>query len=208
MSYIYNPIYTHFKGNKVSRSELIERMVVETIMKSKMADNERSWGKVFEIKHSSSVVQLGRLLAQKRGLNEELVVVICALHDIYVDDSGRVTDHANVGAIMAEKILKKTKKFTDKEIKLIVRAVKEHSNKHLVSKDPYAELVKDVDVFDCGLYEGVHDAYVYEKSSKICRAYFDRIKKVRKELGLPYDARWDKVEYLEQGKKYYETHKK
>ena len=204
MSYIYNPIYTHFKGDNVSRCELIERIVVETILKSKMTDTERSWGKVFEIKHSSSVVQLGRILAQKRGLNEELAVVICALHDIYVDDSGRVTDHANASAIMAEKILKKTKKFTAKEIKLIVKAVKEHSDKHVISQDPYVELIKDVDVFDCGLYEGVHDAYVYEKSPKVCRAYFDRIIKVRKELGLPHDPRWDKVEYLEQGKKYYD----
>lgn len=207
MAYIYNPIYTHFKGDKVSRSEFIERMVVETIIKSKMPDNERSWGKVFEIKHSSSVIQLGRILAQKRGLNEEMVIVICALHDIYVDDSGRVTDHANVGAIMAEKILKKTKKFTDKEIKLIVRAVKEHSNKHIISEDPYAELIKDVDVFDCGLYEGVHDAYVYEKSPAICKAYFERIKRVRRELGLPKDPRWDKVEFIEQGKKFYEKKK-
>ena len=69
MSYIYNPIYTHFKGDNVSRCELIERIVVETILKSKMTDTERSWGKVFEIKHSSSVVQLGRILEQKRGLN-------------------------------------------------------------------------------------------------------------------------------------------
>ena len=156
---------------------------------------------MFEIKHSSSVIKLGRILAQKRGLNEELAVVICALHDIFVDDGGRVTDHATAGAKLAEKILKKTKKFTNQEIKLIVNAVKEHSNKHLISKNPYAELIKDVDVFDCGLYEGVHDAYVYEKSPKICRAYFDRIIKVRQELGMPRDPRWDKVEYLEQGRK-------
>lgn len=207
MSYTYNPIYTHFKGNELSRSELIERFVVETIMKSKRSNDDRSWSKVFEIKHSSSVIQLGRILAQKRGLNEELVVVICALHDIYVDDSGRVTDHADMGAKIADKILKKTKKFTDKEVTLIVRAIREHSNKHKISKDPYVELIKDVDVFDCGLYKGVHDAYVYEKSAKICKSYFERIKKVREELGLPYDIRWDKVEYLEQGKKYYEKNK-
>ncbi|MFA6427458.1 MAG: HD domain-containing protein [Candidatus Magasanikbacteria bacterium] len=201
MSYTYNPIYTHFKGKKVSRVEYIERIVVETIIKSKMPDSDRSWGKVFEIKHSSSVIQIGRLLAQKRGLDEELVVVICALHDIFVDDSGRTTDHASKSAHMAEKILRKTKKFTEKEIKIIIKAVREHSDKHKISKDPYVEIIKDADVFDCGLYEGVHDAYVYEKSANICRTYFDRIKRVRKELGLPYDARWDKVEFIEQGKK-------
>jgi uncharacterized protein len=208
MSYTYNPIYTHFKGNNISRVEKIERLVVETILKSKMPDDERSWGKVFEIKHSSSVIQFGRILAQKRGLDEELVVVICALHDIYVDDTGRTTDHAHASAKKVEKILRKSKEFTDKEIKLICKAVSQHSDKDKVSKDPYVELIKDVDVFDCGLYEGVHDAYVYEKAPKTCRAYFDRIIRVRKELGLPKDPRWDSIEYLEQGKKYYEKHKK
>ena len=207
MAYTYNPIYTHFKGNKVSRCELIERTVVETILKSKMPDAQRSWGKVFELKHSSSVAQIGRILAQKRGLNEEMAVIICAMHDIFVDHTGRVTDHAKQGSVLAEQILKKTKKFNNTEIKLIVKAIKEHSDKHVISKNPYTELVKDADVFDCGLYEGVHDAYVYEKSPHICKTYFERIKNVRKELGLPKDPRWDKVEYVEQGKKYYEDHK-
>lgn len=204
MAYTYNPIYTHFMGNNVTRSEFIQRTVVETIMKSKVPDSQRSWGKVFELKHSSSVIQLGRVLAQKRGLNEELVVIICALHDIYVDNTGRVTDHAHKGAVMTKTILEKTKKFTAKEIKLITKAVREHSDKHLVSKDPYIEIIKDVDAFDCGLYDGVHDGYIYEKSPENCKKYFARIIKVRKELGLAKDPRWDKVEYLEQGKTYYE----
>ncbi|OGH87832.1 MAG: hypothetical protein A3J93_05375 [Candidatus Magasanikbacteria bacterium RIFOXYC2_FULL_42_28] len=180
----------------------MERMVVETIQKSKMPDEERSWGKVFELKHSSSVAQIGRILAQKRGLNEEMAVIICAMHDIYVDHTGRVTDHAHKGAEIAEQMLKKTKKFNKAEIALIVKAIHQHSDKHEKSKNPYVELVKDADVFDCGLYTGVHDAYVYEKSPKICKAYFARIKKVRKELGLPYDARWDKIEFIEQAKGY------
>jgi len=208
MSYTYNPIYTHFKGNKVSRSEFIERLVVERIIKSKMPDDERSWGKVFELKHSSSVIQICRLLAQKRSLNEELAVIIAALHDLFVNDTGRTTNHAHASAKMVEGILRKTKKFTDAEIKLIAKAVSEHSDKDKVSKNSYVELIKDADVFDCGLYEGVHDAYVYEKAPKTCRAYFDRIIRVRKELGLPKDPRWNSIEYLEQGKKYYEKTKK
>lgn len=208
MSYTYNPVYTHFKGDKVSRAELIQRIVVETILKSKMPDDERSWGKVFEIKHSSSVIQIGRLLAQKRGLDEELAVIIGALHDIYVDETGRVTDHAHQGAKLTEKILRKTKKFTEKEIAVITKAVREHSDKHILSKDSYVELIKDADVFDCGLYEGVHDAYVYEKPLAICQAYFERIKKVRREFGLPKDPRWDKIKFIEQGKYFHEKNKK
>src|SRR3989339_1173571 len=208
MSYTYNPIYTHFKGNDISRSELIQRMVVQTIIKSKLSDKERSWSKVFELKHSSSVIQIGRILGQKRGLKIDLIEVICALHDIYVNSTGRVTDHARKGAPIAKKMLEKTKMFSKEEIKIIVQAVRNHSDKHVFNKNKYDELIKDADVFDCGLYEGVHDAYVFEKSPSICRTYFDRIIKVRKELGLPYDKRWEKVELIEQGKKYYEQRKK
>ncbi|HBU07462.1 MAG TPA: hypothetical protein DEB09_05275 [Candidatus Magasanikbacteria bacterium] len=196
MPHKHNPAYTHFRGNKISRVELIERMVVETILKSKMPNEKRSWGKIFEIKHSSSVIQIGRILAQKRGLDEEISAIVCALHDIHVNHNGDAKNHAQVGATLAEKILKKTKKFTAKEIKIIMNAVKEHSNKHLVSKDPYVELVKDADAFDCTLYVNTHDAYVYEKSPEVCRTYFDRVIRIRKELGLPHDKQWDTIDYI------------
>ena len=208
MSYTYNPIYTHFKGDDMTRCELIERAVVETILKSKMPDSKRAWSKTFELKHSSSVTQLGRVLAQKRGLSSELAAIICAMHDIYVFTTGRVTDHAHKGAPIARKILEKTKKFTEAEIKLITTAIYNHSDKHVVSKNPYVELVKDADVFDCGLLDGVHDAYLYEKSLTNCRKYFARIRAVRKELHLPKDSQWDIFKYVERGKAYYEKSKK
>ena len=202
MAYTYNPIYHHFKGKNVTRTEFIERTMIEIILKSKMSDADRSWSKVFELKHTSAVAQIGRMLAQKRGLDSSLAAIICAMHDISVFTTGRATDHAHQGAKLAERLLKKTKKFTKPEIKLICSAIYNHSDKHVVSKNPYIELVKDADVLDCGLYDGVHDAYVYEKSAANCRTYFGRIKKVRKEFGLPKDAKWDSVEYLEQAKGY------
>ncbi|HBW74370.1 MAG TPA: hypothetical protein DEF59_03875 [Candidatus Magasanikbacteria bacterium] len=202
MAYTYNPIYHHLKGKNVTRSELVERGMIDIILKSKMPDAERSWSKVFELKHTASVTQIGRMLAQKRGLDTELGTIICAMHDIYVFMTGRATNHAHLGAQMAERFLKKTKKFTPKEIKIITSAIFNHSDKNIISKDPYVELVKDADVLDCGLCDGVHDAYVYEKSPANCRVYFDRIKKVRKEFGLPKDPKWDSIEYVEQAKGY------
>ena len=201
MTYVYNPIYTHFKGDKLTRTELMERATIRTILDSKKPDEDRSWSKTFELKHASAVTQLGRILAQKRGLDAELCAIICTMHDIYVFTTGRVTDHAHKGAPIAEKMLRRTKKFTEREIKLITRAIYNHTDKQVLSTNPYYELVKDADVFDCGLYAGVHDAYVYEKSPKICKTYFERIKRVRKELGLPKDPRWNKVEFLEQGRR-------
>ncbi len=200
MAYIYNPIYTHLKGNNISRSELIQRQVIEIILKSRIPDEERSWSKVFELKHGSSVIQIGRILAEKRKLNIELAEIICALHDIYVNMAGRVTDHAHKGVPIAKKMLWKNKKFTEAEIKLILRAVRNHSDKHIISQDPYVELMKDADVLDCSLFEGVHDAYLYEKSLEMCQSYFARIRKVRKELGLPKDPQWDLFKYVKEHK--------
>ncbi|MFA6486070.1 MAG: HD domain-containing protein [Candidatus Magasanikbacteria bacterium] len=188
--------YTHLRGDKVTRIELIERTLVQTILKSKMPENKRAWGKVFELKHSSSVIQIGRMLAQKRKLKEDLAAVICALHDIHVNSNGDEKDHANASTTLSEKILRKTKKFTDNEIKVITNAIKEHSNKHLDSKNPYTELIKDADVFDCSLYDGMHDAYVAAKPPAICKTYFARIQKVRREFGLPHDKQWDTIKYL------------
>lgn len=203
MSYTYNPIYHHFKGEHVTRSELIERMVTEIILQSPLPDEERAWSKTFELKHSASVSKIGRILAQKRGLNEEIASVICVLHDIYVFETGSAKDHAIQGAQRAEKILRKTKKFSKKEIGQIVKAVKNHSDKHVYSDDPYVELVKDADVFDCSLFEGAHDGYLYEKSPDMCREYFKRINAVRDELGLPRDSQWDCFEMIgKEAKKY------
>lgn len=122
--------------------------------------------------------------------------------------TGRVTDHAHKGTSIARKIFEKTKKFTEAEIKLITTAIYNHSDKHIVSKNPYVELIKDADVFDCSLYDGVHDAYLYEKSLENCKKYFTRIRAVRKELGLPKDPQWDIFEYIERGKFYYAKNSK
>lgn len=199
----HNPVYTHFKGKNITRYELIERIVVEKILKSKMPDRQRAWSKTFELKHSSAVTQIGRMLAQKRGLDSGLAAIACAMHDISVFTTGTAKDHAHKGAVIAKKILEQTKKFTPREIKLVTEAVYNHSDKHLVSNNPYVELVKDADVLDCGLYDGAHDAYVYEKSKDACRNYFNRIKAVRKELNLPKDPQWDSLGYVERGKNYH-----
>ena len=130
--------YHHFKGNKLNRSELVQRKVIELILNSKLTDKERESSKVFELKHSSGCIQVGRILAEKRGLNKEYTELICALHDIYVIVKGKYKDHAHLGAPIAEKILKNTKKFGANEIKIIADAIFQHSDKHVYTKNPYA----------------------------------------------------------------------
>ncbi len=176
--------YHHFKGNKLNRSELVQRKVIELILNSKLTDKERESSKVFELKHSSGCTQVGRILAEKRRLNKEYAELICALHDIYVIVKGKYKDHAHLGAPIAEKILKNTKKFSEKEIKIITEAIFYHSDKQIYTKNPYVELAKDADTLDCFLYDNVEGYYTGNKPPQVAKEYFKRIIKLRKEMGM------------------------
>lgn len=176
--------YHHFKGNKLNRSEFVQRKVVELILNSKLTDKERESSKVFELKHSSGCTQVGRILAEKRRLNKEYAELICTLHDIYVIVKGKYKNHAHLGAPIAEKILRSTGKFSKREIKIISEAIFYHSDKHVYTKNPYVELAKDADTLDCFLYDNVEGYYTSNKPPKVAKEYFKRIIKLRKEMGM------------------------
>ena len=177
--------FHHYKGKTLGRSEKIERQVVQTLLDSKLSDSERESSVVWELKHSSGCVQVGRILAQKRNLDVEIAEIACVLHDIYVIVEGKYGDHAKKGAVLAREILEKTAEFSSEEIEQIVASVGGHSDKHLYSDNPYVELVKDVDVFDCSLYKNSGSYYRIHKPADVVAHYEKRVKKVRAELGLP-----------------------
>ena len=185
--------YHHFKGNKLNRSELVQRKVVEFILNSRLTDKERESSKIFELKHSSGCVQVGRILAEKRRLNKEYAELICVLHDIYVIVKGKYKNHAHLGAPIAESILRKTKKFSEKEIKLISEAIFHHSDKHVYTKNPYVELAKDADTLDCFLYDNVEGYYTGNKPPKVAKEYFKRIIKLRKEMGMRHVGKYKAI---------------
>lgn len=179
--------YHHFKGNNLSRSEKIQRLVAQMILDSPIPDEKRENSKIWELKHHAGTVQIGRILAQKRNLNIELTEIICALHDVYAIVEGKYKDHAKLGAEIAKKILEDTKEFTDEEIKIITHAIAAHSAKDVTDSNPYAELAKDADAFECSLYEGAEGFYRLHKPEDVVAKYIERIKKVRREFGLPPD---------------------
>lgn len=185
---------SNYIGNTTSRSELVQRMIVDVILKKRALHSDLLDDSIWDLKHSASIVQIGRMLAQQRKLNVELAEVICALHDIYVCKTGKREEHAHHGALLAKQLLQKTKKFTKREIALITKAIYQHSDKHIVSRDPYVELVKDADLFDWSLYEGSHNGIV--RKYKDPKPYFARIKRIRKELNLPKDPQWDRLALL------------
>lgn len=175
--------YHHFKGNNLSRSDELQRLVTERILESKIPDEQRENSKVWELKHSASCVQIGRILALKRSLSIELAEIICVLHDIYVIDTGNYENHAHEGAKIAREILEKMNKFTQEEINLICEAIYHHSDKQIYSDNGYVEFIKDADVFDCSLYDGAIEYYKEHKAPEIAKEYFRRIERVGKELG-------------------------
>ncbi|MBF8250280.1 MAG: hypothetical protein HW400_881 [Candidatus Levybacteria bacterium] len=176
--------YHHFKGDDLTRFEKVERKVIELVMNSSVPDSEREDSKIFGVKHISGCTQIARILAQKRKLNVEISDTAAALHDIYTMVSGKYKDHAKLGVPIAEKILREIGGFSEQEIKTITQAITHHSEKGIYSDNPYIELVKDADVFDCSLYKGAEGFYRIHKPEYIFNEYVARIKKVRKELGL------------------------
>lgn len=176
--------FHHFKGDDLSRFEKVERKVIELIINSNVSDNEREDSIIFGVKHASGCTQVARILAQKRKLNVEISDTAAALHDIYTMVTGKYKDHARLGGLMAEKILREIGGFSEDEIKTIIQAVAHHSEKEVYSNDPYIELVKDADVFDCSLYKGAEGFYRIHKPEHIFKEYVNRIKRVREELGL------------------------
>jgi len=176
--------FNHYKGDELSSSEKVERKVVELLLTSKLPDSKRESSVVWELKHSSGCCQIARILAQKRNLDIEIAEPASLLHDIYVVVKGKYKDHAKLGAPIAKQILKEIGGFSDDQIDTIAQAVVHHSEKEIYSDNPYIELVKDVDVFDCSLYKNAEGFYRLHKPEAIFKEYVNRIKKVRGEFGL------------------------
>lgn len=176
--------FHHYKGKDLSPAEKVERKVVALLITTRIKDEDRESSITWELKHSSGCAQIGRILAQKRALKSEIAVAACVLHDIYVIVSGKYKNHARKGAPLALDIMQKLDCFSAEDRKTICSAVANHSEKEFYSDDPYAELVKDADVFDCSLYPGSEGYYRLHKSEELFEHYVRRIKKVRKELNL------------------------
>lgn len=122
--------------------------------------------------HLYGVAQACTMLAIKRKLDVEICTIIGILHDIYTYKIGYVKEHAILGAIEAENLLRDLEIFTDEEIETIRTAISHHSDKK-TKHDKYSELLKDADVLQNSLYTTTSEI----KHRK-------RVKKVFKNLGI------------------------
>ncbi|MCB8817713.1 HD domain-containing protein [Desulfosporosinus shakirovi] len=108
---------------------------------------ERDYPIIWEKVHAVSCAQIGRMLAEKRGVNVDEAALACALHDIGRWVTGRQNEHAPKGEEPVRRFL--TQKIGSKEAKeQIVQAVINHSKKHEIGT-PLEEIVKDADILDC-----------------------------------------------------------
>ena len=126
------------------------------------------------ISHMYGTARFCTLLAMKRNLNVELATTCGMLHDIYYMSGGTDGNHAEMGAVQAEAILKATGLYGEDEMAAIVSAVLNHSDKNVVH-GPYDELLKDADVMDHCLYNTAFPVAPHEK---------ERYGKLMNELGI------------------------
>jgi hypothetical protein len=167
--------------------EALEEEVVQLLLSSDVPDARRDSSISFELKHSSGVLQFARVMARKRHLPVDVCAAGALLHDVFVIVSGSYQDHAHRGAPIARRMIEGTGGFTDQQIKSAETIVYDHSDKHIVSADPFAEFGKDVDVLDSFLYPGAFDWYLANKPLDVFQHYLVRARSVWSDLGLAPD---------------------
>jgi uncharacterized protein len=141
------------------------------------ADLNRDQPLEWSIMHMYSCSQLAKLLAIKRGLDQEIAGIAGAIHDLAIIETGIFKDHGPNGANLVRDFLKNYNKrfgdsygfISDEEIELIVKATIHHSDKKQYSGDTFVELIKDVDSFDRYLHgKETYDFYV-ERTNRVLK---------------------------------------
>ncbi|MFW9767798.1 MAG: HD domain-containing protein [Candidatus Thorarchaeota archaeon] len=152
---------------------LILQVRLESIMYDKNRESKIpiSWS----VLHMHTTTQLAKLLAIKRGFDVELAAMIAAFHDVYSYHTGKWENHGKLAKPYIHEIVNEYNEvwgdqlgiITEEEVKHIVKAIKDHSNKEKVVKDRYTELLKDVDCFDSYLHGFEPTGFHLERVSRV-----------------------------------------
>ncbi len=143
----------------MKRLELIQDKIYQSL-------EEKCYGikKQQAYHHLFSVSTISIMLSNKRKLDNELAGIIGLLHDYSTYLLHNNFDHAIRSSNLANEMLTKTNLFSEKEINIIITAIKNHSNKDKVD-DEYSELIKDADL----LYLATYDPEVILSEAKLKR---------------------------------------
>ncbi len=159
------------------------RQVIDMIIRRNPDPEEARCGFV----HLYGVSAICAMLAHKRGLDPQICSTAGMLHDIWSYQAGDYTNHGQLGAVEAEKILTSLGSFSLEEIRVICEAIARHSDKETIDGE-MAELLKDADVFqhflyNPGLFTTTRIQQYDQSSTKPMR--IQRLEKVLSELGIP-----------------------
>ncbi len=112
-----------------------------------LSDDERDVPLAQDLFHVMGVVKLATLLANKRGLDPEIVTITMILHDHGRILTGVWEGHDEISPPLVKRLLERLGGFTPEEIDLIVKLIRTHRLKGEVG-DPYEECIRDADVLD------------------------------------------------------------
>ena len=121
-----------------------------------LSDDDRDLPIKWSVMHMYSSSHLAVMVALKKGLDPEILGIIAALHDIGAIKTKKRENHARNASeyvyqlidIYNTKLRKNLSLITDDEKSLIHESVINHSDKDLLSDNPYVEAMKDIDSLD------------------------------------------------------------
>ena len=97
------------------------------------------------VAHLYGVSLAATMIAQKRGLDAELLSMAAMLHDLHAYKTGSYDDHAHKGADLARQILGELGLTNQEETDAICSAIYHHDDK-LIVDSTMDEALKDADV--------------------------------------------------------------
>ena len=118
---------------------------LRNIVDEKLAAMEDAGRRNSAIVHLYQVSLAATMIAEKRGLDQELASMAAMLHDMHAYLSGSYDDHAHKGAELAREILADLGQTTEEETEIICSAIYHHDDKFDIDS-PMDEVLKDADV--------------------------------------------------------------
>ncbi len=163
---------------KESRTPKAVNAAWDIIVKSMRAlsDEDRDAPLAQDLFHVMGSIKGATLLANKRGLDPEIVTIAMILHDLGRIPTGVFKGHDITGAPLVERIMQRIGDFTQEEIDLVVRLTRTHRQKDQTG-DAYEECIRDADILDIYL-SGIAG---WKRPMEPHRG---RLEKVAKELGF------------------------
>ena len=134
---------------KESRTSKAVTVAWDIIVKSMRAlgDEDRDVLLAQDLFHVMGCIKGATLLANKRGLDPEIVTVTMILHDLGRILTGVWDGHDEIGVPLVKRLLERMGDFTPEEIDLIVQLTRTHRRKDEIG-DAYEECIRDADVLD------------------------------------------------------------